>query len=224
MKKVNFVILAAGVGYKMRSYEPRSLLKFNDTCLINHQIKQIEKIKEFGLDSNIFVITGYKSDKIEKKLTKEKITIINNENYSSCGQGGSLRLLQSTHNLSNMFIVHGDIYFELNKFLKYDNSFLLYDNKFRLKDKEVGVNIGDQLVGSLSYGVKTKWAQMVYLNEKEINLLNKTLVEKNDFMTTHEVINSVIDYGGKIHVVPQNDKLFEVDRIKEYNIESFNFE
>ena len=39
---ISVAILAAGCGSKIKSYEPRSLLKVKDKILINHQIDTIK--------------------------------------------------------------------------------------------------------------------------------------------------------------------------------------
>ena len=118
-----------------------------------------------------------------------------------------------------MFLIHGDIFFECELGALpygYNHSFLLYDEESRFKDKEVGVNIGDK-VGSLAYGVKPKWCQMVYFSPSDMG------APIEDYMITHEIINSAIDNGSTFQAIPFNGKIFEIDRIKEYRIESFNF-
>ena len=197
MKTVNFVILTAGIGYKMRSYEPRALLKFGKLPLIIHQINEINKLKDFGYSPKIYVVTGYGSDKIVKRLAKEKVTIINNEEYEKHNQGGSINLILKRAELDNAFFIHGDIYFiaDLHRF-NYESSFVLYDDEDRFKFKEVGVNIGDGL-GSLSYGPKTKWCQMVYFGPKEMKVLDKH--NPKNFMLTHEVVNNCMDLS-LIHI------------------------
>ena len=219
-KTINFVILTAGVGYKMRSYEPRSMLRFDKVPLIIRQINEINKLQD-KYNVEIFVVTGYGEDKIAKRLAKEKVTIVNNPDYASCNQAGSIKLLLKQYNLSNAFFVHGDIHFRanLNK-LNFDSSFILYDTEDRFKSKEVGVNLGDGL-GSLSYGPKTKWCQMAYFGPEEMNLLYEPSIE--DFMLTHEVVNWVLGMGGKFRAEPFVGEIFEIDRIKEYKIEKFNF-
>jgi CTP:phosphocholine cytidylyltransferase-like protein len=220
-KTINFVILTAGIGYKMRSYEPRSMLRFNKIPLIKHQINEINKLSD-KFRVYIYVVTGYGDDKIAKGLAKEKVTIVNNPHYETCNQGGSIKLLLKEFHLGNAFLVHGDIYFkfeDINK-LNFDSSFVLYDTEGRFKDKEVGVNIGDGL-GSLSYGPKTKWSQMAYFGPNEMNTLYDPNLET--FMLTHEVVNFSLGMGGLFRAEPFVGDIFEIDRIKEYKIEKFNF-
>lgn len=228
-KIINFVILAAGIGYKMRSYEPRSLLKFDKIPLIIHQIKEIQKLESKEFCPRIFVITGYRGDRISKKLAKEKVIIVNVDEYEKSNQYGSIRALKFIHTsmygrpLDNIFLIHGDIYFQTDLgALPYDSSFILYDTKDRFKAKEVGVNIGDGL-GSLSYGAKTKWCQMAYVNDPEMKLMNNNEDRFEDFMLTFEVINQIVNSGGRFETILYEGKIFEIDRIKEYRIEKFNF-
>ena len=58
-------ILSAGVGSRIKSHEPRALLKIKDKCLLEHQIETVNSIF-----SSPEIITGVGNDanKIIRKL------------------------------------------------------------------------------------------------------------------------------------------------------------
>ena len=61
-------ILSAGISSRMKTHEPRSLLKIGDKSLIEHQC---EIIKSIFYENEIILVIGYKSEKIIKKISKE---------------------------------------------------------------------------------------------------------------------------------------------------------
>ena len=61
---ISVAILSAGVGSKIRSYEPRSLLKVQNKNLIYHQI---DTIKNFFNKPEIITVVGCHANKIIKK-------------------------------------------------------------------------------------------------------------------------------------------------------------
>ena len=64
-KGISVVILSAGAGLRIRSNEPRSLIKINDETLINHQIKAVNNsFKNY----EIVGVFGTHIDKIIKNL------------------------------------------------------------------------------------------------------------------------------------------------------------
>ncbi|MCK4993487.1 MAG: NTP transferase domain-containing protein [Candidatus Omnitrophica bacterium] len=62
MKNINAVILAAGEGTRMNSKVPKILHKLGSTPMLGHVM---ENVQAAGI-KNIFIITGYKSEMVEK--------------------------------------------------------------------------------------------------------------------------------------------------------------
>ena len=58
------IILSAGVGNRIKSNEPRSLIKIGGKTLIEHQINFVENNIE---DAETIGVFGYSADKIIKK-------------------------------------------------------------------------------------------------------------------------------------------------------------
>jgi len=118
-----------------------------------------------------------------------------------------------------MFI-HGDIFFNqqcLN--VDYSESFLIVDSSQMMKDDEIGVTTIDEKASVLSYGLKTKWAQIAYFTGKEHKILGNILQKfehQDKKKLSFEVINDVINAGGSFNCYePSKMKLLEIDRIKD---------
>ena len=129
------VILSAGIGNRIKSYEPRSLLKLGNQTLIDHQISVINNSFHFP---EIIGVFGYLVDKIAKKI-RGKIRIIENQIYENTNTSESLRLAFNSTTKDSLLFFHGDLYFKIDTLdgLDYSNSFLVVDNKQHMHDKEV---------------------------------------------------------------------------------------
>lgn len=215
---INFLILAGGLGWRIKSYEPRSILNISGKSLIQRQVEQIKK-----LNDSICLISGYKPAKIKRAISSLGIDNINNKNHASTNQIEGIRLFIEKYNPSNVFLMHGDLLFDTNfNLLDYSSSFLLYDKNNSFKQGEVGLNINDGYVNNLSYGLDTKWSQMCYLTGKELDLVKELCRTDNGYYLTFEVINYVINNGGKIRAVPFYGKIYELDTVEEIKNADFN--
>lgn len=221
--QITFIILGAGIGHRMISYEPRSLLKYKDKYLISHQIDQIKNTLKDDICPFFTLVTGYKHEKVVKKLKQEDVLIVNNPEYDTTNQIESVRRALNYEVGNNVCLIHGDIFFS-EDFSKYDytKSFCIVDNRGQLKDREVGINYYDNKVNILSYGIEDKWAQIVYLTGKEFELLQTICSFDNNYYLTFEIINKIIDLGGTFDIYLTESKLFEVDKIKDLKNENTN--
>lgn len=213
---ISIAILSAGCGKKIKSYEPRSLLKINGDSLINHQIKTLNKIFD---SPEIITVVGCHANKVIKKINK-KTRIVENQLYSENNSSESMRLaLNNTLNENFMFL-HGDLFFNENCLkVDYSNSFIVVDNNNNIREDEVGVTTSNEKVSILSYGLATKWAQIAYFTKKEYSILKSLFIkydEKDKKKLSFEIINSVIEMGGSFNCYePKNMKITEIDRIRD---------
>lgn len=120
------VILAAGQGTRLRPMtddRPKCMVEVSGRSIIE---RQLDTMHECGiLDEDITIIAGYCGDKLKKKFTDTKMTIIINEEYETTNMVCSLmcaRELIESHN--DILISYGDIIYNtevLYKILKADN-------------------------------------------------------------------------------------------------------
>lgn len=210
-------ILAAGAGPRIKSYEPRSLIKIGNKFLIDHQIKTIQ---ECFNDPEIIAVVGYKSERLTKKI-KEKCRIVENQLHTISNNSESMRLAFNNTTKKCFVFMHGDLYFNKNTLSEadYSKSFIVVDNKNQMQDKEVGVTVVNNKASILAYDLKTKWAQIAYITGKEYTILRNIFSKysKTDKkMLSFEIINKIVAMGGSfICHEPKKMSILEIDRIKD---------
>lgn len=211
-------ILAAGISNKMKSYEPRSLLKVNEQLVVEKQINAIRS----SIEGDILLVVGYKANKIIRKVASfENVRIVENQVYENSNAAESIRLAINNNPYERLLIMHGDIVFnaETLKDLSYNKSFVLVDNAKRIQEREIGVNILGNQASSLSYDLPTKWCQIAYFCGKEYQCL-KGLCRKDTNDISHrlffEMVNLVIDRGGAFLChEPAKMNIFEIDSMND---------
>lgn len=214
--RITVALLSAGIGNKIKSYEPRSLLKLKGKTLIENQINTINDA--FG-SPDIVCVVGCYANKVIKKV-KKSIRFVENQIFEETNSSESLRLAYNNSTNNHFMFIHGDLYFNRQCFeADYTKSFIVVDSKQMIKDHEAGVTIINNKASIISYGLKTKWAQIAYFTGKEHKILGNILQkfesgEKKKL--SFEIINEVINAGGQFHCYePLKMKLLEIDRIKD---------
>jgi choline kinase len=213
---ITIALLSAGIGSKIKSYEPRSLIKIDNKPLIENQIKTI---REVFRNPDIISVVGCFANRVIKRI-KKSVRVVENQLFKTTNSSESLRLAFNNSMHDKFMFIHGDIFFNqkcLN--VDYHESFIIIDSNQMIKDNEIGVTIVDKKASVLSYGLKTKWAQIAYFTGKEHKLLSSILhkfEDKDKKKLSFEIINEVIDAGGKFHCYePSKMKLLEIDRIRD---------
>lgn len=220
--KATSILLSAGISSRMKSYEPRSLLKVRGSTLSEIQSSNLKS----KYDGDIILVAGFKFQKVYKKLSKAGIVVLENQQYLETGASESLRIALTHNQNDSVCVVHGDILFNLECLdVPHDESFVLMDRHKDILDREVGVTVWDGLVTTLSYGLPNKWAQIVYFTGKEFEIVkelyNSKMIKNNRLL--FEIINKVIDLGGKFRAyTPENIKLIEIDTIGDIKYENTN--
>lgn len=221
--KPTVVLLSAGVGTRIKTYEPRCLINYKSKTLIDHQIKTIEN--SFG-GCDIVVVCGYDAHKVNKKVQQyPNVRVVENELFSDTGSASSMRL--ATNNISNdkIVFIHGDIIFNNQTLNKgdYSRSFLIVDRKGMINQREVGVVVEkNNCAANLSFGLEEqpRWGQVCYFTGDELKKLRKIINVNSDFnkkQLSFELINEIIDSGGEFKCIEPNEmQLFELDSMKEF--------
>ncbi len=105
------VILCAGSGKRTGLKYPKCLYTFRDKkSLLEKNIRLLKK-KKFK-DSDIFIVTGFKSNLIKNK-TNNKYNYVHNKNYKTTNMVYSLNLfLRKIPKKSDVLIIYSDIIFD----------------------------------------------------------------------------------------------------------------
>lgn len=218
-------ILGAGVGSRIRSHEPRSLIKIGNKTLLEHQISTIRECFD---NPEIIVVVGCRADKVIKKIRGD-IRIIENQIYEVTNTSESMRLAFNNSLKGNFLFMHGDLYFNTHTLrdVDYSKSFVVVDNKDMIYDKEVGVTVYNGTATIFSYGLPTKWCQIAYVTGRELKIL-KHIFNKFDTtskkMLSFEILNKMISMGAIFRCYePQKMSILEIDRIKDLKNEGYDF-
>ena len=223
-KDMAVVILSAGIGNRIKSNEPRSLIKIGNKTLLEHQIDLINNNFE---KHEIIGVFGYEIEKIIRKI-HGKIRVVENQIYENTNNSESLRLAVNNTNKKNIMFFHGDLYFNdaIFKNIDFRKSFLVVDTKEMMKQKEIGITINNNKAAILSYGLPTKWCQIAFMTGKELKILKNILHKlqgSNKKMLSFEIINKMISMGASFECYePDNMSIIEIDCIKDIKNENFN--
>ena len=107
-KNTTAVILSAGVGYRMKSYGPKCLLKTDlGKSILEHQIETVSLCLP---KSDIIVVLGFECDKAIKVLDKRS-RVVENQLYEETNTAESLRLALNNGVRDSVLIMHGDLKF-----------------------------------------------------------------------------------------------------------------
>jgi hypothetical protein len=225
MQKVNTtaIILSAGISNRMKSYEPRSLLKINDSTLAEIQIENFRQ----RYDGEIILVAGFRANKVSKKLTKLGVQVIENKDYLTTSAFESLRLAIFKNMTDSACVIHGDILFNPEALeVDHSKSFIIADYNGQIHDREVGLITMSGEATTLSYGLPLKWGQIAYLSGEEYDILERLCLYDSATFSRRlwfEAINHIIDLGGKFKCLsPENMKLIEIDAIGDIKNENFD--
>jgi len=211
-KNTTSVILSAGVGYRMKSYGPKCLLKTDSGKTILEQ--QIAAINFCLPKSDIIVVLGFECDKAMKVLDN-KSRVVENQCYEETNTAESLRLALNNGVRDSVLIMHGDLSFNKETLLYCDfrKSFAIIDSQDQFKSGEVGVTINNKKATRFGYGLETKWAQIAFFRGRELSLLkNICRNRERQKMYTFEILNEILDSGGDIATIePENMVIRDID-------------
>lgn len=213
MGDLTAVILCAGKGRRTSSIGSKSMVKVNDTNLINHQISILRE--KFPNIFDIVVVLGFDADKIFRTLPSG-IRVVENESFENTNISRSVALGLKASRSENIFIVYGDILFDCGVFNNFtQNSCVAIDTFGRIDESKIGVTIENNRVVNLAYGLENGlWAQLGFFRGRELDLLRKiTYNRESDPLCGFEILNKVLHKGGKIEAIPIEQKC----TLKEFN-------
>lgn len=215
-KDICVSILSAGVGARIKSYEPRSLLKIRERALIDHQITAING---YINDPEIICVIGYEAQRVIKRV-KDNARIVENQLFDSTNNSESMRLALNNTHKSGILFIHGDLLFNSETLMAdYNKSFVIIDTNNQMEKKEVGLTIDDSgCVSIFSYGLECKWGQIVYITGKELRLAKQIFSRfepQHKKMLSFEILNKIIEQGGSFKCYePEGMKILEIDKIR----------
>lgn len=210
------IILCGNMGYRMKSYGPKSLLTFPDGTLVIERL--LETVELHFPNSEIVVGTGFEADRVISRLPNG-VHVVENQLYETTNDVEELRLCLNATTRENIIIINGDLIFNnvtLDKLTKKGSSVVVSNTN--MSDAEIGVTIVDDKVTIFAYDLPTKWCNIVYVTGKELDLLRKVIKNRDrNKWFIFEALNMVIESGGSFTTSqPKHMDITKIDKLKDW--------
>lgn len=219
---LDIVIVSAGATRRFRLNAPKSTVCIKDKPLIYYQLNLFRKIFP---NSDIIVVGGFQADILYQYIQKwnqshhncRGIRFVQNDKYDTTNVSKSVNLGLRAAVGKRVLIVYGDLLFYQNPLPDlHKESFALIDQFSLFKKTEVGLTIVDGYVTIFSYGLITKWAQMVYLVGDMYSQFRKIIShESKDKHFYFEILNDMLDNGGKLKAVSALSEIYDIDTLND---------
>jgi choline kinase len=217
-RDLSIIIPAAGIGRRMKSYGPKPLIELSgfETVLS----RQLRILRETFPKADIVVVVGYEAERIIRTLPLGmRLKVVENERYDETNVLRSIGMGLRAINHTNVMVIYGDLVFnsEAVTWATSNGSSLLVDTKGQIDEEEVGTTVVDGRVTNLSYGLDTKWSQIMYLTGRELDLFKRMAWNSDRRMWFgYEALNMVVDNGGNLRAIePRGVRVAEIDSSKD---------
>ena len=214
---LDVIIPAAGCGRRMRSPNPKSLIEVaGGRAIITRQLDLLASVFP---QARFTIVLGYQYESVVKRLPAG-VRVVLNETHHDTNVARSIELGLLATPCERAIIVYGDLVFNKATLTGLDlsrGSLAVVDTRGQMGPAEVGVTIVNGRVTAFEYGLTTKWAQIVYLERKDLVVFRRLLsspVRRRHF--GYEVLNDLIDEGAKISAVePEGMRITDVDVVRD---------
>jgi len=209
--QMSVVILAANMGYRVKSYGAKCLLENNSgVSLLNLQINNIRAVYP---ESEIIMTVGFEADKILKKIPPN-IRIIENQLYQDTNTVEEVRLSLNNILSGSVLFIQDDIMFNpttLKKITKHGSAIII-DNGNNIPNENVGVTVVNNKATIFSYGLPTKWGQIVYLNDRDLIAFKNICSDRSKSkLYLHEALNLLLKSEHVLHCIePKGMKISKI--------------
>ena len=221
-KKINAIILAAGLGMRMVPVTlecPKALLKIKGEVLVERLINQLH---EAGI-YKIKIVVGFMKEKFEYLIDKYNVDIIVNSEYRTKNNLFSLNLVRNS--IHQTYIIPGDIWCKKNPFIqnenqswylisakKDSNSYVVVTKRYNIRLKRSG-EIGNHMIGIsyISEDIATDFCNRLK-KLAENPLYYTSFWEAALFEKKHFLIHARVDYEDSFIEINTLDDLINFDQ------------
>ena len=220
MKYLDLVILAGGKGTRIRNFtknNPKPLVKIGDYTFLDLLLGNISKYHF----RKIFILAGYKGDKIYKKYHNKIINLIKIEcivEKKPLGTGGALKLIKEKLT-NNFFVINGDTIADFNFYemikLKKQNSAVISLTKSSISKH--GNEIKNLTFNSKKI-VKINYSKQKNFKSAGVCLFNKShlnLCSKKKFSLEDEIIQPLLKKN-KIYAYSKKFFFYDIGTQKDF--------
>lgn len=214
---ITVIILAANIGYGMKTYGPRSLLNINEKdTLLEHQISTI---KASFPQSDIILVVGFKAGRIIKKCPPG-VRIVENPTFEETNEAEQIRIALNCTITENAIIIKDNVVFNFDTFkdITQNGSCIIYDSKGRLDKHDIGVTIVNNYGTIFAYDIPTKWCHIVYLCGKDLKTIKALCTNKeNSKLYLFELLNILLGKTDKIKAIePKNMDIMKINTLRDW--------
>jgi choline kinase len=199
--KYTAIIPAAGMGRRMKTYGPKSLVKIStEDTILSRQIRILQNTFRY---IDIIVVGGFEYDKLIKS-SYPRIKYVYNKDYEDTNIAQSIYLGLQEAETTKIITIMGDLVFNqqcVNLPFNNESSVVLSPS---MKEEEIGCVVYENKLQHLFYKLPTKWAQIAFFTNYELQLLFE-LSWRNPHWFQFELINEIIEYGGSFTVFQPSD-------------------
>jgi hypothetical protein len=200
MKNIICCIFAYEITKGMKSYGPIGLLKAKKQSkeLIYHTVSSLKETIGY---KNLYILLGFESEKLKKKIEEYKIntSIITNNTYSTTNHGYAFKLVMKSIIEENLDI-DGILFVNSNMLIKkipkypINQSWVLIEKKSKNKKNTIGCSIIDNKLNYLFYNIGDyDWTEIVYITKKDIQTMITNINMYYDNMFIFEILNTAIE-------------------------------
>jgi choline kinase len=219
MENLSIIIPAAGPGRRMKSYGPKALIELrNGETVIQRQLQTINRLYPAA---EVITVLGFEAERVRKELPLH-IKVIENHIYEETNVAYSIYLGLSIAQHKHTLIVYGDLVFNdaTLEGIDLNASTAIIDTHNRFNKSEVGVTVVNGFISRMSYGLPSKWAHIVYLTGRELNLFKYCIKTQNARkFFGFEILNQMLDNGGLLKAIePERMQIAEIDTSKDIEI------
>ena len=212
---IDIIIPAAGIGKRMKSFGPKSLIQIKPNLnILQNQLNIIKKILPVA---NIILICGFESE-ILMNNSPNNLIKIENERYENTNVVRSIGMgLRACS--KEVLIIYGDLIFNeyALKAINFNKSSILVGDNI-MNESEVGciLNKTNQ-IENMMYDLPCKWGQILFLKEKELSIFKQICWNPNNYnMFGFEAINLAINNGANFLACQNNKaKVIDIDSSKD---------
>lgn len=219
---VSVLILAGAIGYRMKSYGPKSMLTIGEKTVLDYQVESIKRVYP---KSEIVIVIGFGAEKIVKNKPNG-VRLVENQLYENTGELTQLRLGLNNITENNIIIINGDILFNDKAIsIVSSKSSLLIDQQNKLPESEIGAVVSENMVTNLSHGLDKNWCNICFVTGKELQHLRRFVNNRDkEKLFFFEAINYLIERNGKFSALsPDKMSVYRINSIEDMSRINENF-
>jgi NDP-sugar pyrophosphorylase family protein len=211
---ISIIIPTAKYGRNLKGYGNKSLLPFNNTTVIEHQINTIQNVYS---KADIIIVINDDGNKIRKLIREKYPTIRCVYNPNICDTNILYSISMGLYTILNnkVLIIPGDIIFNEDSIrgITTGQSKTLIDTNHYISKTKIGIISTNNIVENYCYDIPLKWGKILYLEGNEYRMFEGIATNKDyTKWCFHEGLNKLIEVGGKIRsFYPDSYFIFEID-------------